>query len=164
MAIAVLMRRVSPEDVARGLEHLESGFGATMDDDVFAAEAAAGLLCSLGRDWAFVDLALTGDRHTSGTLADLVVLGGDPLGQAGPADRDMIILLDVEKTAVAAAYLGDIDPDALLEQRRPQLSERVGGVLSDEFLAGVRQHLENLRAFYTAAAKAGQAVAKRTYL
>ncbi|XVV14948.1 DUF1877 family protein [Actinoplanes sp. CA-131856] len=164
MAIAVLMRRVSPEDVARGLEHLESGFGATMDDDVFDAEAGAGLLCSLGRDWVFVDLALTGDRHTSGGLADLVVLGGDPLGQAGPTDRDMIIVLDVEKTAVAAAYLRDIDPDALIERHRPQLAERAAGTVSDAFLADIRQYLENLRGFYTAAAKAGQAVAKRTYV
>ncbi|MFF5082764.1 DUF1877 family protein [Actinoplanes sp. NPDC000266] len=159
MAIAVLMRRVSPEDVARGPEHLESGFGAATDN-----EAEAGLLCRLGREWAFVDLALTGDRHTSGALAGLVVLGGDPLARVGPADQDMIIVLDVEKTAVAAAYLGDIDPEALIEQHRPQLTERAGGALPDALLAGIRQHLEDLQGFYTAAAKAGQAVAKRTYV
>jgi len=163
VAIGLLMRRVRPDEVARGMAYLEAGFAATMDDDVFAAEEAAGTLCSLGREWAFVQLALTGRPQGPADAAALAVLGGKPLGEIGPSDRDMIIVLPAEQVAVAAEYLRAIDPATLVENHRAALAERAGGVLPEEFLAGIERHLAALREFYAAAAGAGQAVAKRTY-
>ncbi|WP_433360682.1 DUF1877 family protein [Actinoplanes sp. CA-142083] len=157
------MRRVWPEEVTRGAEHLETGFAATMDDEVFAAEAAAGTLCSLGREWAFVQLALTGRRHGPGDAAGLVVLGGKPLGVIGPSGRDMIIVLPPDQVARAAEYLRGVDPATLVGRHRAALAERAGGELPAAFAAEIERHAANLRHFYAAAAGVGQAVAKRTY-
>ncbi|BBH66147.1 hypothetical protein ACTI_28320 [Actinoplanes sp. OR16] len=163
MAVGVLLRRVTPAEVSRGIGHLEEGFEATMDDDVFEAQAADGILCSLGRDWLFVQLALTGELHDGGGPEDLVVFGGQMLGQVGPTDRDVVIVLPPDGVAAAAEYLRGVDPTASLSRHRAALAGRTGGLLPDTFLAGIKDYLESLRRFYAAAAEAGDAVAKRTY-
>ncbi|AZM74599.1 hypothetical protein D1J63_06240 [Streptomyces sp. KPB2] len=59
MASSLRMRRASPTDSEKGAAHLEEGFTATRDNDVFDAEQEAGALCSLGEDWQEVNVLLT---------------------------------------------------------------------------------------------------------
>lgn len=157
------MRRIPAKDLDRGLSYLEAGFEATLDDTVYDAETESGVLCDVGEDWNFTHLALTGQRHQRPGASGLPVLGGEPLGQVGPTDRDLIIKLSPDEVVQAAEFLRSADLSALLEAHRGLLAERTGGILPAPFLADIRTYLEELRRFYGLAADAGEAVVKRTY-
>ena len=162
-AVSLRMRQVCQQDLDRGLPHLEAGFAATLDNAVYAAETQTDLLCDLAEDWEFVHLVVTGQRHQPHGASGLPVLGGQPLGQVGPTDRDLILKLSPPEVAAAADVLRAADVPALMAAGRPLLAERTGGILPDVFLDVIGAHVADLRRFYRAAADKGRAVVKRTY-
>ncbi|MFR9780573.1 DUF1877 family protein [Micromonospora sp. MS34] len=163
MSISLRMRRIPAEELDRGLSHLEAGFAATLDNAVYDAETESGVLCDIGEQWQFVHLVVTGERHQVTGPSGLPVLGGEPLGQVGPTDRDLILKLSPGDVSAAADFLRAVDLPGLMEVNRELLAERTGGSLPNLFLNVIKDHLADLRRFYDLAAEAGQAVVKRTY-
>lgn len=53
MAVSFRMRRIPPEDLDKGLQHLEAAFEATLGNAVWDAETEAGVLCDIGEDSSF---------------------------------------------------------------------------------------------------------------
>ncbi|MFB9237328.1 DUF1877 family protein [Plantactinospora siamensis] len=162
-AVSLRLRQVSQQDLDRGLGHLESGFVATLDNEVYDAETCSDLLCDLGENWEFVHLAVAGQRHQDDGISGLPVLGGERLGEVGPTDRDLILKLTTDEVAAAAGFLREADVSALMTAHRPLLAERTGGILPDVFLNMIGSQVADLRRFYLSAAEAGRAVVKRSY-
>jgi hypothetical protein len=153
------MRRVPADELERGIAVLEDGFSATLQNEVFRRERAAGTLCSLGEDWTRMNVLLTGEAFPDG-IASLPVLGGVHVASFN-SQVDIMTWLDADRVREAHAYLDGIDFDDCFERRRKQLVYFPDDVsyLSTE----LRRLLGDMQRFYALAAAAGEAVVKRVY-
>ncbi|MFJ2743373.1 DUF1877 family protein [Streptomyces sp. NPDC087440] len=158
---SMLLRRVSPEVVSAGGEILEAGFDATESEEVYAEERENFILCDVGQQWQMMDALISGNRQGSSGPECLPVLGGDFLVIVGGAPNS-ISWLSGERVAQASRFLQGADFDELARVHRAALDE-LFGAFPEGLLEEARGIFEELRAFYLAAAQAGQAVVKRFY-
>ncbi len=157
MASSLRMRRVSPTDLERGVAHLEEGFAATLDNDVFGVEQESGVLCSLGEDWQEVNVLLTGEELPRLSPGALPVLGGDHIASMG-SPIDVMLWLGNAEVAEALAFLESTDFQEALSAHQSDLGHLLQ-VRGEAYLS----RLEQLKRFYGLAAQEGQAVVKRVY-
>ncbi|WP_037886910.1 DUF1877 family protein [Streptomyces viridochromogenes] len=162
MGLSVRMRRIDPSGVDEGLDALEAGFEATLDDSVYDEECAAGILCDLAEEWRAVEMTFRGRGSGYGPISDVPVMGGTLLGHVD-TPPDAIVLLPQDGVRAAADFLAEIDVPRLIEANREELTRQNAGSLPDWVIEGIIRDTENLKRFYGLAAAAGQVVVKRIY-
>ena len=115
----------------------------------------------IDKAWHGIHWLLTGSGEPTADAKSDVIFGGEPFGEDlgyGPAR-----MLSAEGVGRVAKVLGNLDTDSLRERLDPAAMQRAGiypeiwdedDVLDEYLLPAVRQ----LRSFYDAAAKSGEAV------
>lgn len=154
MGSSLKMRRVSADELQRGVPFLEKGFSATRINEVFDGEIQSGVLCGLGEEWNTINLLITGEVFPPIGPAALPVLGGAHVASF-ETPLDMMIWTDADSVRVAHEYLTGVEFEALLDLHRKRLGE-----FNEQDL---RRRLQNLQRFYGLAEASHQAVVKRMY-
>lgn len=154
------MRRIAPDDAAKGPEYLEGRFSETLEDETYLQELEDGVLCNLGEDWQMVNVLLTGEDFPATGAECLPVLGGEHVASLG-SPFDVLLVLKPELVRIASEFLQGLDTDALLEQNKGKL--RVVGGAPDWMVSQLVGHIGAMKNFYLDASAAGHAVAKRVY-
>ncbi|MGW4229845.1 DUF1877 family protein [Streptomyces sp. NPDC004980] len=154
------MRRVAPDEVAKGAEYLESQFTETLEDETFLRELETGILCNPGEDWQMVNVLLTGEDFPATGAECLPVLGGEHVATLG-GPFDVLLVLKPELVRDAAEFLQGVDTDELLERNKGKL--RVVGGAPDWMVSQLVGHIDAMRTFYRDASAAGHAVTKRVF-
>ncbi|MEE4495541.1 DUF1877 family protein [Streptomyces sp. BE230] len=160
MGTSLRMRRVGPDELTKGIEHLESRFSDTLEDETYLQEFEAGVLCNLGEDWQMVNVLLTGEDFPATGSKCLPVLGGEHVATLG-SPFDVLLILPPALVRAASEYLHEVDVDTLVEQNSGRL--RVVGGTPDWMVSQLVSHIAALKKFYLAASTAGDAVSKRMY-
>ncbi|WP_455358201.1 hypothetical protein [Streptomyces sp. SYSU K21746] len=163
MGVSLRMRRLDPSVVAEGLAAVEHGFGATLDNTIYGAEASEGVLCDLAEEWRAVGTVLNGRYSGNGPVGDMPVMGGVLLGYVGD-HPEAILMLPQDGVREAADFLRGVDIRAMIEANREELTRLNGGSLPDWVIRGIIDDTARLARMYGLAAAAGQVVAKRIYM
>ena len=117
---------------------------------------AARRLTGIDTAWQWLDKLFNGGAQNP-VVADLPVLGGRVEECSGDAPA---LVLEAAEVAAAAEFLAGSSFDQLFLANRASVEAEHGGPLSEEEIDDLRGYFEDLKGFYRAAQREGDAVMK----
>ncbi|EDY43047.1 hypothetical protein SSBG_01009 [Streptomyces sp. SPB074] len=159
MSVALYLRRFKADDLPTSAEAAIEALPDACPPDRRRAEEESRVLMNLGEQWNLVLAALAGADDSPDTLGYQAVLGGDLLGETG---TEIVTYLSVEGVQRTAASMSSAEGggQAWVARHLDAVVEAFGADVDADFQRWLATRVDDLVEFYTAAAAAGDVVAK----